>query len=151
VIEELVADGTTVLLTTQYLEEADRLADHIVVIDHGRIIAEGTAAQLKAQLGSTIVEVGLDEPAVALRARQALSGAHVGEVEAEGHIVTVKVADGTRSMMEVVRALDREAIVPVDFVVREPTLDDVFLSLTGHAATDEQPGEDAARKNAGAA
>jgi ABC-2 type transport system ATP-binding protein len=150
VIEELVADGTTVLLTTQYLEEADRLADNIVVIDHGTIIAEGTAAQLKSQLGSTIVEVGLAEPAVALRARQALVGAHVGEVEAEGHMVSVKVAEGTRSMLEVVRALDREAIVPVEFVVREPTLDDVFLSLTGHAATEDQSDEGAA-KNAGAA
>src|SRR5690349_8062410 len=81
VIEELVADGTTVLLTTQYLEEADRLADNIVVIDHGTIIAEGTASQLKARLGSTIVEVAFPDPAVSMRARNALSGAHLGEVE----------------------------------------------------------------------
>jgi ABC-2 type transport system ATP-binding protein len=151
VIEELVADGTTVLLTTQYLEEADRLADHIVVIDHGRIIAEGTAAELKSRLGSTIVEVAFPEPAVAMRARNVLAGANVGEVEADGHVVTVKVADGTRSIMEVVRALDREAAVPNDFMVREPTLDDVFLSLTGHGATEAQADEDADRKNAGAA
>jgi ABC-2 type transport system ATP-binding protein len=151
VIEELVADGTTVLLTTQYLEEADRLADHIVVIDHGQIIAEGTASELKSRLGSTIVEVAFPEPAGAMRARSVLAGANVGDVEAEGHVVTVKVADGTRSIMEVVRALDREAAVPDDFVVREPTLDDVFLSLTGHAATEAQPDEDADRKNAGAA
>ena len=151
VIEELVADGTTVLLTTQYLEEADRLADHIVVIDHGRIIAEGTAAELKSRLGSTIVEVAFPEPALAMRARHALAGANVGEVEADGHAVTVKVADGMRSIMEVVRTLDREAAVPNDFMVREPTLDDVFLSLTGHAATEAQPGGDADRKNAGAA
>ena len=144
VIEELVADGTTVLLTTQYLEEADRLADHIVVIDHGRIIAEGTAGELKARLGSTIVEVEFTDPAYAMRARGALQSAHLGEVEAEGHLVTVKVADGARTVMEVVRALDTEQLQPTDFNVREPTLDDVFLELTGHAAADEtdEPGAD---------
>jgi ABC-2 type transport system ATP-binding protein len=144
VIEELVADGTTVLLTTQYLEEADRLADHIVVIDHGRIIAEGTAGELKARLGSTIVEVEFAGPADALRARGALASARLGEVDADGHRVTVKVADGARTVIEVVRALDREQLQPADFAVREPTLDDVFLALTGHAAVDETdaPGRD---------
>jgi ABC-2 type transport system ATP-binding protein len=144
VIEELVADGTTVLLTTQYLEEADRLADHIVVIDHGRIIAEGTAGELKSRLGSTIVEVEFTDPANALRARRVLQSAHLGEVDAEGHLVTVKVADGARTVMEVVRALDGDQLAPTDFNVREPTLDDVFLELTGHAAADEpeQPGAD---------
>jgi ABC-2 type transport system ATP-binding protein len=144
VIEELVADGTTVLLTTQYLEEADRLADHIVVIDHGRIIAEGTAGELKARLGSTIVEVEFDGPADAMRARNALGSAHLGEVDVESHRVTVKVADGARTVMEVVRALDREQVQPTDFAVREPTLDDVFLKLTGHAVEEtEGPGAQA--------
>ncbi|MDQ1520568.1 MAG: hypothetical protein QOI55_1641 [Actinomycetota bacterium] len=144
VIEELVADGTTVLLTTQYLEEADRLADHIVVIDHGRIIEEGTAGQLKSRLGSTIVEVEFPDPATALRARGALSSAHIGEVEAAGHTVTIKVADGARTVMEVVRALDVAHVEPTDFTVREPTLDDVFLALTGHAATEETIDDDTA-------
>jgi ABC-2 type transport system ATP-binding protein len=142
VIEELVADGTTVLLTTQYLEEADRLAHHIVVIDHGRIIAEGTAGELKARLGSTIVEVEFADPATAVRARRGLQAARVGDVDADGHSVTIKVADGARTVMEIVRALDRERLEPSDFSVREPTLDDVFLTLTGHAATDE--GDDVA-------
>src|SRR5581483_1315765 len=141
VIEELVADGTTVLLTTQYLEEADRLADHIVVIDHGRIIAEGTASQLKARLGATIIEVGLDDPAAAQRARQALMAAQLGDIDVDGHTVTAKVAEGAKTIVEVVRALDADHLVPVEFAVREPTLDDVFLSLTGHAATDEPAAE----------
>jgi ABC-2 type transport system ATP-binding protein len=144
VIEELVADGTTVLLTTQYLEEADRLADHIVVIDHGRIIEEGTAGQLKSRLGSTIVEVEFPDPATALRARAALNAARIGEVEVESHTVTIKVADGARTVMEVVRALDAGHLEPTDFTVREPTLDDVFLALTGHAATDETIVDDSA-------
>ncbi len=138
VIEELVADGTTVLLTTQYLEEADRLANHIVVIDHGLVIAEGTASELKSRMGATIVEVEFPDPAIAMRARNALQSEHLGEVEADGHTVTVKVAEGVRTVMEVVRNLDREAIEPTGFTVREPTLDDVFLSLTGHAATQEE-------------
>jgi ABC-2 type transport system ATP-binding protein len=141
VIEELVREGTTVLLTTQYLEEADYLADNIVVIDHGHVIAEGTAAELKAELGATIVEVGFDDLAAAQRARGVLARLGVCDVEADGHTVELKANDGARIAIDVVRALDRESLEPASLVLREPTLDDVFLALTGHAA-EEKAAED---------
>ncbi|HEX5615986.1 MAG TPA: ATP-binding cassette domain-containing protein [Acidimicrobiia bacterium] len=136
VIEELVADGATVLLTTQYLEEADRLAEQIAVVDHGRVIAEGTAAELKRQLGETIIEVGFADESSAARARAALATIGLCEVETDGRTVEVKVNDGARAAIDVVRVLDREHLEPAELVVREPTLDDVFLTLTGHRAED---------------
>jgi ABC-2 type transport system ATP-binding protein len=139
VIEELVAEGTTLLLTTQYLEEADRLANNIVVIDHGRVIAEGTATQLKARLGATIVEIELADPAGAERARSVLSPLGVSEVQPDGHSVELKANDGARVAIDVVRALDHEGLEPVALALREPTLDDVFLELTGHGAEEPQP------------
>ena len=142
VISELVADGTTVLLTTQYLEEADTLADHIVVIDHGKVIASGTTSELKATLGATIVEVDLADAANAQRARTALAKLGLGDVHTDGHTVELKVNDGSRAAVDVVRALDREGLEPVGLEIREPTLDDVFLSLTGHVA-EEQSSENA--------
>jgi ABC-2 type transport system ATP-binding protein len=132
VIEELSGQGTTVLLTTQYLEEADRLADQIVVIDHGSVIARGTSAQLKARLGATIVEVAIPDQHSAERARFVLEV--VGPTNLSAHTVEVKVDGGGRDVLEVVRTLDREGIFPDTLLVREPTLDDVFLSLTGHRA-----------------
>ena len=137
VIEELVDDGTTVLLTTQYLEEADRLAHNIVVVDHGQVIAEGTASELKASLGNTIVEVRLADVAVAQRASAHLRRVGPVEVVDDGRTVAVKVTDSGRSVVGVVRALDRDAIEPESVLVREPTLDDVFLRLTGHATEAE--------------
>src|SRR5690348_6971159 len=134
VIEDLVSEGTTLLLTTQYLEEADHLADNIVVIDHGHVIAEGTAAELKARLGATIVEIGFADVAGAQRARSILAGLGMCEVEADGHTVELKANDGARIAIDVVRALDREQLEPASLVLREPTLDDVFLTLTGHVA-----------------
>jgi daunorubicin resistance ABC transporter ATP-binding subunit len=136
-IEGLVRDGTTVLLTTQYLEEADRLADNIIVVDGGRVIAEGTAAELKSSLGNTIVEVTLPDHEDAVQAAGRV--AHIGatEVLADGRTIAVKVGDSGRSLFDLMLALHDGALVPDAVEVREPTLDDVFLQLTGHAA--EQP------------
>jgi ABC-2 type transport system ATP-binding protein len=132
VIEELAAQGTTVLLTTQYLEEADRLADQIVVIDNGRVIARGTASELKAELGATIVEVGLADAVAAERAAGVLEV--VGPTNVDGTAVEIKVDAGGRDVLEVVRLLERDDLIPTTLAVREPTLDDVFLSLTDHKA-----------------
>jgi ABC-2 type transport system ATP-binding protein len=139
-INELVAQGTTLLLTTQYLEEADRLASSIVVIDHGRVIAEGTAAELKRGMGETIVEFGLADPDAAARAEAVLQVVGGTSLDGDGRTVEVKVAS-TRDVFEAVRVLDGEGLYPNTFVVREPTLDDVFLSLTGHRAEEPQENE----------
>src|SRR3954452_9680715 len=130
VIGELVGQGTTVLLTTQYLEEADRLADEIVVIDNGHVIARGTAAELKSGLGATIVDIGLPHGVEPERVSVILQV--VGASNVDGSTVEVKVDGGGRDVLEIVRILDREAVYPETLTVREPTLDDVFLSLTGH-------------------
>jgi ABC-2 type transport system ATP-binding protein len=137
-IAELVADGTTVLLTTQYLEEADRLADNIAVIDGGHVIAEGTASELKGQLGNTIIEVQLCDPAAAGRAVSRLRVIGPSEVQADGRTVSVTVGDAGRAVVETVRALDSDGLEPDRLIVREPTLDDVFLKLTGHKASDDE-------------
>ena len=130
VIEELVAEGTTVLLTTQYLEEADRLADRIAVIDGGKKIAEGTSSELKATLGATIIEMSVTTPEVAAQVQGAL--ASIGQIEVDGLTVALSVEDGARSVLAAARALEDHDVVPETFIVREPTLDDVFLTLTGH-------------------
>lgn len=139
VVEELVAEGTTVLLTTQYLEEADRLADRIMVIDRGRAIAEGTASELKARLGATVVDLGMGAGQDAGRAREVVSGLGLGDVTALDGTISVTVADGARAVLEAVRALDAAGLAPVKLAVREPTLDDVFLNLTGHRAEEDVP------------
>ena len=133
-IGELVADGTTVLLTTQYLEEADRLADNIVVIDGGRIIAEGTASQLKTSLGATVVEIRVANPSDAQRAAARLRRIAPVDVLDGGGALAVKVPDKGPAVQEVIRLLDADAIVPETLAIREPTLDDVFLQLTGSAS-----------------
>ena len=133
VIEELVADGSTVLLTTQYLDEVDRLADRIAVIDHGRVIAEGTPAVLKSDLGGTVVTVTLDDPAVAARAAGLLTTWFATRPTTSGSTVELTV-DDSAIVVEVVRILDNAGLAPSALAVREPSLDDVFLSLTGHRA-----------------
>jgi ABC-2 type transport system ATP-binding protein len=120
-----------VLLTTQYLEEADRLADNIVVIDGGRIIAEGTAIQLKASLGATVVEIRVANPPDAQRAAACLQRIAPADVLDGGRVLAVKVPDKGPAVQEVIRLLDAGAIVPETLAIREPTLDDVFLRLTG--------------------
>ncbi|WP_424212092.1 ATP-binding cassette domain-containing protein [Streptomyces sp. BI20] len=136
VIQELVAGGTTLLLTTQYLEEADHLAHDIAVVDHGRVIARGTSDQLKARTGGERVEVVVREREHLDLAEGVLRGFGKGEVAVEGHTrrLTVPVAGGAKLLAEVIRELDGRGVEIDDIGLRRPTLDDVFLSLTGHAA-----------------
>jgi ABC-2 type transport system ATP-binding protein len=131
-IGELVADGTTVVLTTQYLEEADRLASRVAVVDGGRVIENDTPAALKARLGSTVIELNVADEPTARRAYAVLVRTGTGSPELDGSIVRLTSADGARLVVDVVRALDAEGIVPGGLTVREPSLDDVFLALTGH-------------------
>ena len=126
VIETLVSDGTTVLLTTQYLEEADRLADNIIVIDKGLIAAEGTAKQLKAQLGDTVIEFELHSADEAGRAAELIGG-----TVAAGTIVRLVMSSGPSTLRDAMNQLSAAEISPAHVALREPTLDDVFLSLTG--------------------
>ncbi|MFP5218659.1 MAG: ATP-binding cassette domain-containing protein [Actinomycetes bacterium] len=139
VLRELVSGGATLLLTTQYLEEADLLADEIVVIDHGRAIAQGTADQLKAQVGGERVEVVVDDATQLAAARAVLATLAVGDVVVEEHTrrLTAPVTGGGAVLVEAIRRLDAQGIGVLDVGLRRPTLDDVFLALTGHAA--EEP------------
>ncbi len=126
VIETLVSDGTTVLLTTQYLEEADRLADNIVVIDKGLIAAEGTAKQLKARLGDTVIEFEFHSADDATRSAELIGG-----TLAAGTIVRLVMSSGPSTLRDALNQLSAAGIAPAHVALREPTLDDVFLSLTG--------------------
>jgi ABC-2 type transport system ATP-binding protein len=143
-IERLVGRGATVLLTTQYLEEADRLADNVAVIDRGRVIAEGSPTELKSRVGGERVEVTTPTCEGAPDAAQALQAIADGEVQLEPQTatVTVPVRGGSRSLMDAVRLLDASTIDVADISLRRPTLDDVFLSLTGHAAEESEEEEE---------
>jgi ABC-2 type transport system ATP-binding protein len=136
VIRDLVKEGTTVLLTTQYLEEADQLADAIFVIDHGRIIAQGTADELKTQVGGDVLEIHMTEHAKAGHAAEVIRSFGSASPSAdENHgIVTMPVAGGASVLVEVVRKLDAEKLAITNIVLRRPSLDDVFMKLTGHTA-----------------
>ena len=137
VIQGLVAQGTTVLLTTQYLEEADQLANDIVVIDKGRVIAHGTSEQLKDQIGGDRIEIAVVDPAAVGRAVEVIRSVSTGEPKVDELRVSAPVSGGSTVLVDAIRALDLEHIEVADLVLRRPTLDDVFLSLTGHGAEDE--------------
>ncbi|HEX6400231.1 MAG TPA: ATP-binding cassette domain-containing protein [Actinomycetota bacterium] len=132
-IRELVDDGTTVLLTTQYLEEADRLAQRVAVVDHGHVIANDTPSVLKSQLGSSVAELGFEDEARAERARDLLAPRHAG-VEREDSSVRLSTNEGPRVLIDVLRELDEAGLSPASLGVHEPSLDDVFLALTGRHA-----------------
>jgi ABC-2 type transport system ATP-binding protein len=151
VIEDLVADGTTVLLTTQYLEEADQLANKIVVLNHGEVIAKGTSDELKSQVGGDrielVVEAASDLPRAAELLREFGSGA--ATTEPEIRTLLLPVSGGSSAIVDVVRKLDENQIKIADIALRRPTLDDVFLSLTGHAAEDKTETADAPKGRRG--
>jgi len=145
VIEDLVRDGTTMLLTTQYLEEADQLAHSIAVIDAGRVIAEGTSNDLKAQVGGTRLVLVIESTQEVARAVEIMRKVGDGtEPTLEGLTVCVPVTEGAGVFAEVVRDLDAASVRIADLGLRRPTLDDVFLRLTGHSAesVDERPTDD---------
>ena len=148
-IEGRVAAGTTVLLTTQTLDEADRLADRIAVIDQGLVIAEGTPDELKARVGGERLEVTLEDPAQASEAVLALTPMCAEPPEVEDRIVRMGVPRRGGVITEAVRRLDDAGVAIADLVVRRPTLDDVFIALTGHAAeADEDEGGEQERESA---
>ena len=138
VIEELVKGGVTLLLTTQYLEEADQLADEIAVIDHGKVIARGTSDALKNQVGGERLEVTVESAQIAETRKiiEAVSG-HAAVVDQSLRKITAPVSTGSKALMDVLRALDGAAIHPLDVGLKRPSLDDVFMALTGHAAEEE--------------
>ncbi|MRG60085.1 ATP-binding cassette domain-containing protein [Agromyces sp. CFH 90414] len=158
-VREIAAAGTTVLLTTQYLDEADQLADRISVMDHGRVVAEGTPSELKRRLGGDRVAVVVGDAGRLAEAAE-LAGRAVGaeaSVDADTRTVTIEVADGQRALAPIVRALDAAGLEVDDLALRRPTLDEVFLHLTGpdaaghDAASHEAAPDDAAMPPASAA
>jgi ABC-2 type transport system ATP-binding protein len=143
-IRELVEGGTTVLLTTQYLDEADNLAGHIVVIDHGKVIASGTPRELKARMGSDVLELHLADASALDQTAAALRGIGSGEptIDVSERRITLPVHQGASDLMSAVRRLDEQGIAPSDLSLRQPSLDDVFLALTGRGTGGDEP-EDA--------
>jgi len=132
-VRDLVGAGTTVLLTTQYLEEADQLADRISMLKEGRVVAEGTPDELKAELGADWLDLELSDPADIPRVLALVGGLADGEVRVESLRVSIPVKDRTRALVEVATSLSEAKIEPEDITLRRPTLDEVFLHLTGAA------------------
>ncbi len=137
IIEGLVEGGTTVLLSTQYLEEADRLAKQLVVLDHGSIIAQGTSQELKTRLGNTVLSVSFTSTADAERGSQLLAELSTKPANIEGTIVEITVDRGPSAAADALRRIDGAGLELTGLVLREPSLDDVFLSLTGHKTDDD--------------
>ena len=149
-VREVAAAGTTVLLTTQYLDEADQLADRISVMDHGRVIAEGTPSALKRRLGGDRVDAVIAHVERVDDAARVIAGAAdaAASVDLDTRTVTVEVADGARALAPIVRALDAEGIAVDDLTLRRPTLDEVFLHLTGPSAAAPAPAPASAHQEA---
>jgi ABC-2 type transport system ATP-binding protein len=150
VIEDLVREGVTLLLTTQYLEEADQLADDIVVIDRGRVIARGSSDHLKDQVGGERIEIVVSEENI-MSAREIIERVTHGHATVDQGLrkISVPVLDGTQSLISVIREFDAVGIHALDLALKRPSLDDVFLSLTGHIAEVEAP-EESGKKKRGA-
>jgi len=149
VIEGLVREGVTLLLTTQYLEEADQLADDIVVIDQGRVIARGTSDQLKDQVGGERIEIVVGDENIE-RAREVIERVTHGKATVDRGLrkISVPVPDGTQSLIDVIREFDGAGIHALDLALKRPSLDDVFLTLTGHVA-EEVVAEEVSKKKKG--
>ena len=138
VVRALVADGTTVLLTTQYLDEADQLADRIAVIDHGKVIAEGTSSELKASVGAGALHVRVSEPEQAERAEQMLAASLGGEVTLESDGISLSArADDPNRVAALLTELNSAGVEVTEFSLGQPSLDEVFLALTGHPVEEE--------------
>lgn len=148
IIRELISNGTSILLTTQYLEEADELADKIAVIDRGKLIAEGTSDQLKRKLGGEVIEFQLTKVSDQQKAINAVAGlATKAPTFDEATLsISIPVKDGSKVLAEVVRQLDKVRVQPASLSLHKPSLDDVFLSLTGKKVDAEDPSKKHSRK-----
>jgi ABC-2 type transport system ATP-binding protein len=148
VIQELVKGGVTLLLTTQYLEEADQLADEIAVIDHGKVIARGTSDALKKQVGGERLEITVESADIA-KTQEIVSRISSSAIHTDIRTISAPVTTGSIALMDALRSLDEAKIHPLDISLKRPSLDDVFLSLTGHVAEDEVVAQPVKKKRGG--